>query len=144
MLIVLAFSMLSAQNLDSIINSSNRQLRHYRIQPLMSPDKLFKNQNIPNNDRFSHRFSAPSINEYTEIKEIEKEVQQLKSDVIKVTIILENMQKVNDKHGDRFDSIIKLIEIIITAIAGMITTMFGMYFNNKAKLIKEKHNKYGE
>ena len=131
LLIILSFSfVISAQNLDTLMSSGAQQVRQLKMMPLIPmtpPDRLFAHRetttvlrplNLIHQDRYY---------------EIDKRVRDVEINITKVSVILENMQKVNQKHTDKFDSVMHFLEVIITAIAGIVTALIGVYVKSRKK-----------
>jgi hypothetical protein len=112
-----------------------RQLKMMPLIPLTPPDKLFSNRDttpptLPVSNSNLHTLSLIHQNQYSEL---DKRIRDLEINITKVSIILENMQKVNQKHTDKFDSIMHFLEVIITAIAGIATALIGVYVKSRKK-----------
>jgi hypothetical protein len=43
------------------------------------------------------------------------------------------MQKVNEKHTDKFDTVMHFLEALITAMAGIAVALIGVYFKKSGK-----------
>ena len=132
-LIIISISIGSTQNLDSLITSSTRQVQHYKMMPLIPPEELFAKKDTVSVAHILSplHISQPSMAEQLRISELDKRVRDLELNVTKVSVILDNMQKVNEKHSDKFDTIMRFLEAIITAIAGVITALIGVYFKKR-------------
>jgi hypothetical protein len=124
----------SAQDLDFLMTSSAEQVRQYDMVPLLPPKNFAKNDAVlPHVSGIPHSLSLSSIASQAQMVEMEKRIRDLEINVTKVTVILENMQKVNEKHSDKFDVYMKFFEAIITAIAGIVTALIGVYIKGRKK-----------
>jgi hypothetical protein len=65
---------------------------------------------------------------------LDKRIRDLEINVTKVSVILDNMQKVNEKHGNKFDTVMGFLEVMITAMAGIATALIGVYFKGRKKV----------
>jgi hypothetical protein len=129
---------LSAQNLDSLMNSGAQQVRHLKMMPLIPltpPDRLFTTRDTVSTPTVPSPVLRPLniIREDRYSAELDKRVRDLEINITKVTIILENMQKVNEKHTDKFDTVMHFLEALITAMAGIAVALIGVYFKKSGK-----------
>jgi hypothetical protein len=131
----------SSQDFDALMKSSAEQVRHYDMVPLVPPEELFvKNDSIVKIPKLvgTPKLSPLHLNQsfvatQAQMTELEKRTRELEINVTKVMVILENMQKVNEKHTDKFDTYMKFFEVIITALAGIITALIGVYFKGRKR-----------
>jgi len=128
-ILILAF-LVPAQNLDSIMNMGVQQVQHYKMMPLIPPEELFAKSVL---DTVPILRPLPTFRVNETSIELDKRVRDLEINVTKISVILENMQKINEKHTDKFDSVMRFFEVIITAIAGIITALIGVYFKGRRK-----------
>jgi len=131
MILSLAFVISAQNNLDSLITSGARQVRHLKMMPLIPPNELFNRRDT---SRIILRpLNPPALNlvHMESMTDLEKRTRDLEISVAKVTVILENMQKVNEKHTDKFDTIMHFLEVIITAMAGIATALIGVYIKGR-------------
>ena len=135
LLMILSFTFIvSAQNLDTLMSSGAQQVRHLKMIPLIPltpPEKLFSDEKTVTAAPVLHPLNF--IHQDQSYVELEKRVRDLELNITKVSVILENMQKVNQKHSDNFDSVMHFIEVIITAIAGIVTALIGVYVKSRRK-----------
>jgi hypothetical protein len=136
LLIILSFSfVISAQNLDTLMSSGAQQVRQLKMMPLIPltpPEKLFAvRDTVPTvSNPNLHGLNIIHQNQHTEL---DKRIRDVEINITKVSVILENMQKVNQKHTDKFDSVMQFLGVIITAMAGIATALIGVYVQGRKK-----------
>lgn len=132
MILFTVFAVSAQSNLDSLITSGAQQVRHLKMMPLIPPDELFGRDTTR---VILHPLNPSALNlVHTEsTADLEKRVRDLEISVTKISVILENMQKVNEKHTDKFDTIMHFLEVIITAVAGIATALIGVYIKGRKK-----------
>jgi hypothetical protein len=133
-ILLIAF-MVSAQNLDSLISSSAQQVRQYKMVPMVSLEKSFSKIDTGTISAPAMPHSLPVVSSQAQIRmiEIEKRLRETEINLTKVTVVLENMQRVSEKHSDKFSIYMRFFEVIITAIAGIITALIGVYVKGRKK-----------
>lgn len=130
-IILLTFSLTAGQdlqNLDSLMKSSTDQLKHNRMRVSVIPAER---RGWARDSMGPPRSLMMVRNMEAQNAELEKRVRELEINTAKISVILENMQKVNENHTDRFEGIMKFIEFIITAIGAIITTIIGYLVKRK-------------
>jgi hypothetical protein len=134
LLLILIICLSSAQDLDKMMTKSSGQLEQQDIPVLMSPDSLFNTKPVPTvikhvyNPKFVK--NTEQFNEInTNIKDLDKRLDSLEINLFKVTFMLNNQLKLNDKQSENM-SFSKIIDIIV----GSIITIMAAYLGLKSKI----------
>jgi len=130
LIITIFVFIIPAQNLDSLMNSGIQQMQQLKMAPVSR--KLFYPRDTL---RMGPRpLTSTIVSNSKSIADLEKRTRDLEISTAKISVILENMQKVNENHTGKFEVVMHFLEVIITTLAGIATVLIGVYIKSRKKM----------